>query len=205
MFKQHVNEYYQFSTGEEYKSNNRIFYDGDCTPILYKFGEIYWMRLPKKMMNLNIKFEDCTNLTNRTIVGFINETNFGEFTHSDLCRKLTKADREIFNEFHDACSVTDKDIGQVSIDDPVAYGAFVDGKIVAVSSLWHFGETLSDVGILTHPEYRKMGYAEAVCKALLQNENRLYVWRSESNPGSKRLSEKLGFEDYGEICVIDFE
>ena len=59
--------------------------------------------------------------------------------------------------------------------------------------------TIFAVGVLTHPDYRRKAYAEAVCKTLIKNEDRIFVWRSENNPSSKKLSEKLGFTDCGKI------
>ena len=88
----------------------------------------------------------------------------------------------------------------VSLDDPVIYGCIVDNKLVAVSSLWNWGEKLSDIGILVHPSYRRQGYAKGVCQSLLSNTDRLFIWRCDVlNEGSYKLAKIIGFIEVGEI------
>lgn len=202
MFEKHLMEYYQFSTKTKYKENNKIFYIENCTPTMYDFGEIKWFKLPLSYKDKNVNFFDCNNLSSTTIVGFLDKREYSKIENEQFCRKLTNDDKEMFDIFLESCSDEDKEVGQVSLEDPVAYGYVIDNKIVSVASLWHFGENISDVGVLTHPDYRRKSYAEAVCKTLIKNEDRIFVWRSEDNPSSKKLSEKLGFTDCGKISVI---
>jgi predicted GNAT family acetyltransferase len=91
----------------------------------------------------------------------------------------------------------------VSLSDPIVYGCFVDNKIVSVASLWNWGERLSDIGILTHPDYRYKGYAKSVCQTLMSENDKLYVWRCDfDNVGSNRLSSSIGFVEVGESFTL---
>lgn len=205
MLSKHLMEYYKFSTKTEYKKNHKIFYVENCTPTMYDFGKMKWIRLPESYRSKKVNFFDCINLSRTTIVGFLEKRKYDRIENSQYCRKLTKNDKEMFDTFLESCSEEDKEVGEVNLEDPVVYGLIIDNKIVTAASLWHFGESLSDIGVLTHPNYRKKGYAEAVCKTLIENEDRIYVWRSEDNPPSKKLSNKLGFTDSGKISIISLE
>ena len=117
-----------------------------------------------------------------------------------MCRKLEKEDKALFNQFKDSCSIEDKDEGMVSLEDDFVYGLFEDDKIVAVSSLWNWGNVISDIGILVHPEYRKKGYAKTVCQTLMSNIDKKFVWRcDELNKASYNLAISIGFTHHGLI------
>ncbi len=69
-----------------------------------------------------------------------------------------------------------------------------------MSSLWNWGEVLSDIGILVHPEYRKKGYAKTVCQTLMSNIDKKFVWRCDTlNKGSYNLAITIGFKPAGLI------
>jgi len=60
------------------------------------------------------------------------------------------------------------------------------------------GDRSVTLGIMTHPEYRRMGFATLVCKKLIGyclDRGLAIIWSSDnSNEGSKKLARKLGFK-----------
>ncbi len=199
MFEKHLMEYYKFTTKEDYRDNVKVFYHKECTPSLYMFGEISWAILPERLRPSTVMAVKKAEKTDTTLVSFLGNESYSFIENTEVCRKLTLEDKEIFNQLLGSLTEAEKSAGAVSLDDPVAYGLIKEGKIVAAASLWHFGVTLSDIGVLTHSDYRNCGYAESVCKFLIANEDRNYIWRSADNPASRKLSEKLGFTETGFI------
>ncbi|GAB6109493.1 GNAT family N-acetyltransferase [Fusibacter bizertensis] len=203
MFKAHIMQYYQFLTTEEYIDNLKIFYRKECTPSLYEFGEINWIILPERLRNSATVNIDNIEKLDTTVVSFLNKKKYTVIDNKAFCRRLTEVDKELFDQLLAELTEEEKEKGAVSLDDPVIYGLIKENKIVSAASLWHFGDTLSDIGVLTHPDYRNCGYAENVCKYMIENEDRDYIWRSANNPSSKKLSEKLGFIETGAIHSLN--
>lgn len=202
MFETHIMQYYKFMTTEEYRENLKVFYRKECTPSLFEFGEINWIILPERLRSSAVVNINKIEKLDTTFVSFLNNKKFSFIENVDLCRRLTEEDKELFDQLLASLTKEEKETGAVSIEDPVVYGLVKENKIVSVASLWHFGDILSDIGVLTHPDYRNYGYAESVCKYLISNEDRNFIWRSANNPSSKKLSEKLGFIESGAIYSL---
>jgi RimJ/RimL family protein N-acetyltransferase len=78
-----------------------------------------------------------------------------------------------------------------------AWGALVDGRLVAVACSFFFGEHYEDIGVITEREYRGQGLSTACAAALcadIQARGRRPSWStSPDNAASRRVAEKLGF------------
>lgn len=79
----------------------------------------------------------------------------------------------------------------------MGWGAFVDGRLAALSCPFFVGERYEDIGIVTEPEFRGRGLAVAcaggVCDDIHQRQ-RIPSWTtSPDNRPSIRVAEKLGF------------
>ncbi len=84
------------------------------------------------------------------------------------------------------------------------HALFENDKIVAVSSLWNWGNIIGDIGILVHPDYRGKGYAKTVCQTLMSSIDKKYVWRcDEVNKGSYNLAISIGFIHHGLIHELE--
>ena len=199
MFEEYIIEYFKFTTKEEYTSNSKVFYKKEGSPSVYEFGDIKWTILPERLRNISIETVNEAAKLDTTIVSFLNNRQYDFIDNAEYCRKLTVDDKEIFKQLIDKLSDEEKESGAVSLDDPIVYGLVKDNEILSVASLWHFGDTLSDIGVLTHPKHRNNGHAESICKYLIHNEDRNYIWRSADNPSSRKLSMKLGFIETGAI------
>lgn len=78
-----------------------------------------------------------------------------------------------------------------------AWGAFVDGRLVAMASSFFVGERFEDIGVITEPEHRGRGLsvacAGALCEDILARGRRPTWGTSPDNTASLRVAEKLGF------------
>ena len=204
MFTKEIEELYLFQAKEKLLRRFSVVKQDRKSVVLYVFDNFKWILMPD--YHQDIKEEDVELYTKRddTRIMFINKNNFDNIEHERICRKLTEEDRYKFEVFHKACPNSDKQQGMVSLSDPVVYGCFVDGKIVSVASLWNWGDTLSDLGILTHPDYRGKGYGLSVCQTLIKGTNRLYIWRCDvKNEASFSLAKRIGFIETGTIYCLE--
>jgi GNAT superfamily N-acetyltransferase len=109
--------------------------------------------------------------------------------------------KSILFSLFEACTEEDLDAADIYIDDPdpVIFGLFNGEKMVAYASHRYWGESIGDMGVLIHPEYRSQGLGKAVISALcewcIQNEVvPMYRVFSDHNH-SRRIPLALGFKD----------
>src|SRR5699024_5821255 len=82
-------------------------------------------------------------------------------------RELTAADADLFAAFTAACAEDDLDEAYVELDHWLVVGALSQGALVAAASAYVWQDSaLADVGVITHPEHRRQGYARAVVRAI---------------------------------------
>lgn len=116
-------------------------------------------------------------------------------------RQLSERDSEDLTAMHRGCSLAEQQAGEVSIDHPAIFGAYVDGRLAAAASFIDQGLDIADVGVLVHRDFRRQGYGRAVVSALAQwgldHQRIVQYWRFCSNTGSARLADSLGFAEYG--------
>ncbi|NJO07841.1 MAG: GNAT family N-acetyltransferase [Chloroflexaceae bacterium] len=88
------------------------------------------------------------------------------------------------------------------------WGAFVAGRLAAVTCSFFVGSTYEDIGIVTEPQFRKQGLSTTCAGALcgdIRARGHLPSWTtSQDNTASRRVAEKLGFvvQRYDELYVI---
>ncbi|WP_329595514.1 GNAT family N-acetyltransferase (plasmid) [Streptomyces sp. NBC_01362] len=82
-------------------------------------------------------------------------------------RPLTEADADVFGQFKEAASEQDLDDASVELDHWAVYGAFEDGQLVCVASMYPWNDApLADLGVLTLPPYRGKGHARRLVRAI---------------------------------------
>lgn len=117
-----------------------------------------------------------------------------------LTRRLKADDRAAFEAFLDGCSPEDVKRADVRLAHPGLYGVFAEGTLVAAASLIHHGPTVTDVGILVHPDHRRRGHGRRAVAATARCEEvgpRIVQYCTlESNTGSLRIARSLGFRLY---------
>lgn len=78
-----------------------------------------------------------------------------------------------------------------------AWGAFVAGQLASVACTFFLGESYEEIGVVTEPEFRKMGLSAACARALCRDTwargHRPSWTTSPDNAASVRVAEKLGF------------
>ena len=203
MFKTEIEALYRFQSKEELVRKFSVIKQDRKSVVLYDFDKIKWVAMPDDHQEIRIEDLDLYKKLDPTKIMFIRNKPFTDIIHEDKCRRLTEDDGYKFAEFHKACPDHDQNQGMVSLADPVVYGCYVDGRLVSVASLWNWGEHLSDIGVLTHPDYRGKGYAMSVIKVLLNAHKKMFIWRCEvKNSTSCRLAKRIGFIEAGMIYSL---
>lgn len=118
--------------------------------------------------------------------------------------QIVRTDHKIFREmrgtvvpmyfWNDADEFYNKGIG---------FSIFYDNQLASTAFSAYFIENKLELGIETIPEFRKMGFAELVCSAIIDyclKNNLEPVWSCRlENKGSYHLAQKIGFEPVLEI------
>ena len=82
-------------------------------------------------------------------------------------RQLTPADAAAMALLHQACPPEDVDEGYVETDHEIAAGCFAGDRLVAAAS-GYIRAGFMDLGVLTHPAYRRLGLGKAAVAALCE-------------------------------------
>lgn len=131
---------------------------------------------------------------------YLNPAEFRPFPRPEV-RQLTLEDSADLTRMHRGCTLSEQQAGEVSIDHPAIFGAYVKDQLIAAASLIDQGQTISDVGVLVHRDFRKQGYGRSVVSGLcewgLENGRIVQYWRLCSNTGSVHIADSLGFREYG--------
>jgi RimJ/RimL family protein N-acetyltransferase len=93
----------------------------------------------------------------------------------------------------------------------MAWGAFVDGKLVSVACTFFVGDAHEELGVVTESDFRGQGLSLACTLGLCRDgfaRGRTPTWStSPDNVGSMRVAEKCGFDFVGEgvLYVVNAE
>jgi len=107
-----------------------------------------------------------------------------------------------------ACTEDDLDEAEIYIDepDPVIYGIFDEGQLVAYASHRYWEKIIADIGVLTHPDYRSRGLGKAVvselCEWCIQNGVVPMYRVYGDHTHSRRIPQALGFKETVIIEVL---
>ncbi|MGL3806390.1 GNAT family N-acetyltransferase [Paeniglutamicibacter sp. R2-26] len=121
----------------------------------------------------------------------------------DGVRRLTANDAEAFAEFEAAVPAADLDGAAVEIDHWMAYGAFRGDVLVAAGSSYPVADdvALADIGVVTHPGFRRQGHARSIVLALAQaaiEAGHEPQYRCQlDNHASRDLARRSGFSALG--------
>lgn len=114
-------------------------------------------------------------------------------------RQLTKTDADAMSALHDANTPEDVDEGFVEVDHQIAFGCFLDNQLIAAASGYERTGFL-DIGVLTHPEFRKKGLGKSVVGSLCNwaNEHNIIAQYRHNiiNTGSQHVADSLNFKMY---------
>lgn len=197
---------------EDYNDTNRIsIYQTSFNSIIFTATHFY--ENIKKIIKQNdfgkkISLDSLKNLIDynrfkdedNTICLYLNPENHFEINVSKnfVIKRLPDQYKKAFLNFKIQCPQEDLDEGQISFEDPVVVGCF-DGEILtAAASYWFWGEGLADIGVVVHPDYRKMGIGRALISKLagygLKLDRINFYRHNEQNKASHNLALSLNFE-----------
>ena len=119
--------------------------------------------------------------------------------HSFTVRELGLSDREYLAALHRNCTPEEVDDGYVEIDHEIVFGCFHDHELVAAASGYRMADFM-DIGVLTHPKFRKSGLGKVVVAALCRwaiAHNFIAQYRCDvHNTGSLGVARSLKFRHY---------
>ncbi len=135
------------------------------------------------------------------LVHYLYPDDLPKFAPTGMCtlRQLTRDDAEAMAMLQHANTPEDVDEGYVEVTHPIAFGCFAGPQLVAAASGYERTGFL-DVGVLTHPAFRRHGFGTAVVGALCAwsiAQDLIPQYRcNEQNIGSHRLAKALSFTRY---------
>lgn len=121
-------------------------------------------------------------------------------------RLLTHADDPSLLRLRDAAGEEAWEHSSIVLDRPPTFGCFAEGELVAAGTLIAAGPRLRNVGILTHPAYRRQGYGRAVvafmtAHALVEGGIGHYQTLM-ANAGSRAIALSLGYVQYATAFAV---
>ncbi len=134
-------------------------------------------------------------------LGFLGRNELRPEDYCHETRVLTKSDHPAIDGLRKACDPVEWEHGGMD-DDHVFLrtGAFCGGQLAAAGSCQKRTDHLADIGIVTHPSFRRQGYGTAAAAKAAQkvtNQGFLPFWRTLlTNKASLRTARRLGFVDY---------
>ena len=121
-------------------------------------------------------------------------------------RSLDEADRSLADSLRNACSEIEWDHGGSEVGPLPASGAFVDAQLVALAGYEVWDDVIAHISVVTHPAYRGRGYGRGVVAHLAATALQAGLipqYRTlDSNTGSIRIAEALGFERYATSVAV---
>jgi GNAT superfamily N-acetyltransferase len=122
-------------------------------------------------------------------------------------RKLSGEDASAMAALHEACSAEEVDEGYVEVTHQIAFGCFHGEQLVAASSGYERTGFL-DIGVLTHPSFRKKGLGKSVVGALCAwaiEKHIIPQYRHDAlNLNSQHVAESLNFKPYFKTEAFTF-
>ncbi|SHK15904.1 GNAT family N-acetyltransferase [Tepidibacter formicigenes] len=176
-----INGFYEIMKNIEFK-----FLSGEKT-IIEKFGNLF--KFTRKRDMYFCKLDNDLNLEDINLYTKINK----------LC--LNEVERII--ELYEAIDEFDNqpiEVVKRSLESGRAYYIEEDNQIISIAQTTAENSTSAMIiGVCTHPNYRKKGYASVcmthICKELLSENKTLCLFYN--NPDAGKIYKRLGFKDVG--------
>lgn len=121
-------------------------------------------------------------------------------------RRLTETDAAVFAAFEAEATEEDLDGAAVDLDDWAVFGAFENGRLVAIASIYPWndsqvGSPFADIGVLTLAAARRKGHAARLirtCAAHALEEGYALQYRCQlDNLDSVALARSMGLQRFG--------
>ncbi|UYO99347.1 GNAT family N-acetyltransferase [Oceanotoga sp. DSM 15011] len=163
--------------------------------------------------NENIRFERLkeifrdAKIDNHDYYFYSDGAHIKEVNEEFDYRLLTKKDLNILNDMKTYCTKEELEMGFVEIDHEGIMGCFDGEKLVSAGSYIYWGDRIGDIGILTHPEYRKRKIGRSVVSKMCDwgmMNNKIPLYRcNDLNIPSCRLANSLNLVNYMHLYEIN--
>ena len=121
-------------------------------------------------------------------------------------RLLTREDDPALLRLCDAAGEEAWEHSSIVPERPSNFGCFVEGELVSAGTLVAPSPRLRNVGILTHPAYRRQGYGRAVVSCMTAHalaEGAVGHYQTlMANSGSKAIALSLGYVQYATALAV---
>lgn len=111
-------------------------------------------------------------------------------------RPLTLDDADALATMQAACHPDEVEEGEVSVEDEIGFGIFLDSALATVATGFRLTGFM-DIGVLTHPDFRRRGLGKAAVTALCRwciDHDIIAQYRCRvDNTGSRNIAARLGF------------
>jgi len=128
--------------------------------------------------------------------------------HPFRVRQLTTADVDAMSSLHKANTPEDVDEAFVEVDHEVVFGCLLGKQLVAAASGYERAGFL-DIGVLTHPDFRKKGLGKAVVGSLCKwaiDHGLIAQYRHDAlNASSEGVAKSLNFQVYFKSETVNFK
>ena len=123
-------------------------------------------------------------------------------------RQLSNDDADLFARLASEAPEDDWDEAFVELDHWLVAGTFMDGRLVAVASMYPWADSLlADTGVFTHPEFRGRGLAATTVRTIsvlaLERGYQPQYRCQLDNAASLGAAARAGFTRFGTWEVID--
>ncbi len=184
--------------------------------VLYHWQDGFAYRAGFKCLPNKIGFEEaCSYIENRFKIKekrkeymMFADTLIKRETNDLEIRELRLEEEILLEQLKEACDIAEVEVAQLSIHDIHPLGGFVDGKLVAASSILSLWGAY-DIGVITHPHHRQKGYSRALAYAnavWATQEGYPSMYRcDEDNIASYRCGLSLGYKEDVIIVVYELE
>ncbi len=196
-------------------------YDGDKVIVIWHIGEHSFVQfdpaLSARLDQLKKELPLNTHLSGENILGSWGEESILSMDtglvyylfppslpdptprHPFILRQLTDKDAEAMSALHAANTAEDVDEGFVEVSHLVAFGCFYGDQLVSAAS-GYMRTGFLDIGILTHPDFRKKGLGKSavggVCQWAIQRDIIAQYRHNVLNINSQYVAKSLNFEMY---------
>jgi hypothetical protein len=136
------------------------------------------------------------------------------YTESEMFRAIEAPMTTVLNKTHTgavsslraACDPVEWEHGERDLGGNTSIGIFAGEELVTLAAYDLWGQRIAHISIVTHPQYRQLGYGCAAVSKLteiLLDRNLVPQYRAlESNSASLNIAAKLGFARYAMSVTV---
>jgi len=153
-------------------------------------------------------FDDLDRVTGPCYQGYYPKKSCELHKNSDgTVRKLSEADDPLLDALK---RLVDPEAWEHSVIAPgkVSFGCFQSGQLIAAACLDMWSKNVANIGLITAPSHRGMGYAKQLCAfatAFGLKKNYLMVYQTTlANSPAVAIAKSIGYTQYASLLAVRF-